>query len=108
MLVTVKKKIKLPKHVKIIEDSAFSYCEIKIFNIPEETELKSIGKEFLSTSEIESITIPSDIELKDGWCDESDYLNNVNINTFYGGVIDCEDDEVQKLALEVLSILRLF
>lgn len=33
---------------------------------------------------------------------------NVNINTFYGGVIDCEDDEVQKLALEVLSILRLF
>lgn len=79
MLVTVKKKIKLPKHVKIIEDSAFSYCEIKIFNIPEETELKSIGKEFLSTSEIESITIPSDIELKDGWCDESDYLNNVNI-----------------------------
>lgn len=36
------------------------------------------------------------------------YKYNVNINTFYGGVVEYKSDEAQKLALDVIPVLRLF
>ena len=75
------KKLFIPRHVTKISFGSFSYCKhLQCIEFSQDSELKSIEQNAFYLSPIESLSIPSSVSsLDDGWCNETEYLNNVTI-----------------------------
>lgn len=70
----------IPSNVKKIGESAFEGCtKLKLFEIQENSKLKSLQKNLFLGSSVESISIPSHLKLIEGWCNETPNLKKVEI-----------------------------
>lgn len=71
----------MPPHITIIGKKAFAYSNsIKNVSFHENSELQIIEKDAFCGSKIERLEIPSGVvELKEGWCNKTKYLNDLNL-----------------------------
>lgn len=69
----------IPNQIKIIGSFSFSRCnQLKSIDFQPNSQLKSIQKEAISCSQIETISLPSTIEeLEEGWCFYSPKLTKI-------------------------------
>lgn len=72
----------VPLHLKRICDGAFEFCDsLFVFNIPKNSELEFIGKQILYSTPIRKLSIPASlIELKNGWCSGTSFLNSISVD----------------------------
>lgn len=72
----------IPSYIKYIHDNAFELCmNLSVFLIPEDSQLKSIGKHAFALTSISSLYFPSDLEeLGKGWCESMSDLLFIEIS----------------------------
>lgn len=72
--------ITIPNHVTRICESAFFFCgKLKSVKINQESELRVIEKSAFYGTEIENISLPSCVELKDGWNNNMSRIKDIKI-----------------------------
>lgn len=73
-------KILIPSHVTRICKKAFLNCELKVFEVEKNSELRIIENKAFSYCSIESLLIPETVcTLEEDWCQETNNLNKVTI-----------------------------
>lgn len=72
----------IPSSIKLIDSFSFAECRnLSKIEFTENSELLTIGEEAFARSSISSISIPPKlIELGDGWCGYTHFLNEVSIS----------------------------
>ena len=86
-------KVDIPSYVKKIDSFAFDCCSnLHSINIPENSELQSIGKSSFYETKIESFYFPSKLcELKPLWCDSTKNLTKIEISPLNHNFIMVDD-----------------
>lgn len=88
------KKIFIPRHVMKICSYTFALCKnLKHVEFQSDSELKTIENNAFGLSSIESLSIPSSVSnLYDGWCNETEYLNNLIIEQGNQNFKNCDEN----------------
>ncbi|KAK8839721.1 hypothetical protein M9Y10_031426 [Tritrichomonas musculus] len=76
------KELSVPSKIRKIQPYSFADCQfLHKVQIPENSELKSIGKKAFSFTLFSVLSIPKNVvELKDGWCSFCSYLKKIVIS----------------------------